>query len=112
MTFRWPWVARSTLERAELAHAQVIGLHEQRARELRADLLSERTRSASLTATVLRMKRDGAVLLPPQSAQLRTERRGLSAIEQAIDANPHFRRARPDSRRTRSPGRSGRRRRA
>lgn len=93
MPFRWPFVARSLLDRAELAHAETSALHAQREKELRADLLSERIRTANLTALVVRLKRDGAVLLPPQSTQGKPDRREPTAIEKAIDDNPRFRRA-------------------
>ena len=91
MTPRWPWVARSTLERAEAAHAREVELLERARAELRRDLVHERLRSSKLTVTIMRLKRDGAVILP--AATVKAEKREPTAIERAIDDNPHFRRA-------------------
>lgn len=68
-------------------------LLEQRAAELRIDLGRERLRSAKLMSAVVRLKRDGAVLLPERA--LTMTKREPTVIEKAVDDCP---RARADGR--------------
>ena len=90
---RWPWVSRALLEAERRRTDTIERVLGKRADELRNDLTRERVRTAKLTAAIIRLKRDGAVLLPERA--LTMTRREPTAFEKAVDDNP---RARADGR--------------
>lgn len=67
LNWRWPWVARHVYD------------------DMRSDLGKERARNRRLVNTILRLKRQGAVLLPEKT--LTMEARRATPFELAVDRN-------------------------
>lgn len=86
----FPLVTRRAFDQLEQRRRDAVDAHERERVELRADLASERLRSAKLTLTLLRMKRDGATLMPER--QLTLSPRVPTPIEQAIADDPRAKR--------------------
>lgn len=76
---------------ATMVSRELLDAVAQQRAELRADLVKEQGRTRVLTRFLLRMKRDGAMLLPANALRRQPDHRAPTPIYRAIDDNARAR---------------------
>lgn len=84
-------IRRSEVVEAHTVSRELLDAVAKQRDELRADLVKEQGRTRVLTRFMLRMKRDGAVLLPANALRRQPDHREPTPIERAIDDNARAR---------------------